>query len=50
MLELINKIPDSVGWTMVGFTMCLCVVVAVKLAVELVKIYRYCKEEGNEND
>ena len=50
MLELINKIPDSVGWTMVGFTMCLCVVIATKLIVEIVKIYRYCKEEGNEND
>ena len=50
MLELICKIPENVGWTMVGFVMCLCVVLATKLIVELVKVYRYCKEVDNEND
>ena len=26
MLELINAIPENVGWTMVGFMMCVCVI------------------------
>ena len=31
MLELICAIPDSIGWTMVGFTEALCVMATFRL-------------------
>jgi hypothetical protein len=39
MLEMINSIPDSIGWTIVGFMACLCVIMFVKVGKTLVQMY-----------
>lgn len=51
MLEMICAIPENVGWTLVGFTACLCCVMAVKLGkiiVQAIKDRLKDEEEGEE--
>ena len=48
MLELINTIPDSVGWTMVGFLMAVCAFGFVVLVKMFVDMWRERKEDGEE--
>ena len=32
MLSMIYSIPENIGWVLVGFTGCLCLVMAIKVA------------------
>ena len=50
MLEIINAIPDSVGWALVGATGMLCVVMWVKVIKILVQMYKDWKEDRNETE
>ena len=45
MLEMICAIPEEIGWAMVGFVACLCVVMAVKLGKLIVRAVRERIEE-----
>ena len=48
MLELINAIPENVGWTMVGFMMCVCAIGFIVLGKTFVDMWRERKEDGEE--
>lgn len=51
MLEFILSIPENIGWAMVGFTVCLCVIMLGKLAkiiVEMIKDRFFDDDEGEE--
>lgn len=48
MLEIINAIPDSVGWALVGATGMLCVVMLIKVIKILVQMYKDRKEDQDE--
>ena len=48
MLELINSIPESIGWAFVGFTTCLCMMMMIKLGKTLVEMWRDWHEEDEE--
>lgn len=48
MLEIINAIPDSVGWALVGATGMLCVVMSVKLIKIFVQMYKDWREDQDE--
>ena len=37
MMEFICAIPEEIGWAIVGFVACLCVVMAVKLCKLIVR-------------
>ena len=37
MMNFICAIPEEIGWAMVGFVACLCVVMAVKLIKTFVR-------------
>ena len=45
MLELLCKIPENVGWALVGAVGMLCVVMAVKLGKILVEMWKDWNEE-----
>jgi hypothetical protein len=45
MLEFICAIPEEIGWAIVGFTACLCVMMAVKVAKLIVRAVRERIEE-----
>lgn len=45
MLEMICAIPEEIGWAMVGFVACLCVVMAVKLGKVFIQMWRNRHEE-----
>lgn len=49
MLELINTIPNNVGWTMVGFLMAVCAFAFVVLVKMFVDMWRERKEVGEED-
>lgn len=40
MLELICSIPENIGWVIVGFTACLCMVMAIKLGKVFIQMWR----------
>ena len=40
MLELINAIPEEIGWTLVGAVGTLCAVMAVKVGKVFVEMWR----------
>lgn len=48
MLNLINSIPEQIGWTLVGFAACLCLVMAVKLGETFVQMWRDRHEDKTE--
>lgn len=45
MMEFICAIPEEIGWAMVGFVACLCVMMAVKLGKLIVRAVRERIEE-----
>ena len=49
MLELINAIPDNVGWTMVGFLMAVFAFAFVVLGKMFVDMWCEHKEVGEED-
>ena len=49
MLELINAIPENVGWTMVGFMMAVCAFGFVVLGKMFVDMWRERKEVDAED-
>jgi len=48
MLEMICKIPEEIGWTMVGFAACLCCVMAIKLGKTVARAIAEWKSEEAE--
>lgn len=49
MLEMICRIPDSIGWTMVGAMAMLCAVMLVRLGKILVQMWKdYHEDEAEE--
>jgi hypothetical protein len=46
MLEMICKIPENIGWVMVGAVGMLCVVVLVKLGKVIAEMIKYRIEEN----
>ena len=48
MLNLINSIPVELGWALVGFTVCLCCIVACKLGKLFVEMWKG-RHEDEEN-
>lgn len=45
MLEIICAIPEEIGWALVGFTACLCLMMAVKLGKVFVQMWHDRKDE-----
>lgn len=45
MLEFICSIPEEIGWTIVGFVACLCLVMACKLGCIFVQMWKDHREE-----
>ena len=50
MLNLILAIPENIGWTMVGASGMLLIVMVVKSIKCAVTMYKEYREEMNEND
>ena len=48
MMELICAIPDSIGWTMVGFFGALTLVMAVKLGKLFIQMWKEWHEDEDE--
>ena len=48
MLEFICAIPEEIGWAIVGFVSCLCVVMMVKLGKVFVQMWKDRHEEEEE--
>lgn len=49
MLEMICRIPDSIGWALVGALAMLCVVMLVKLGKIFVQMWKdYHEDEAEE--
>lgn len=46
MMNFICAIPEEIGWAIVGFVACLCVVMAVKLGKLIVRAVRERIEEN----
>ena len=46
MMNFICAIPEEIGWAIVGFVACLCVMMAVKVAKTIVRAVRERKEEN----
>jgi hypothetical protein len=44
MLELINAIPDEIGWSLVGAAGTVCVIMAVKVGKIFVEMWRERRE------
>lgn len=45
MLNLICSIPEEFGWALVGFTACLCCVMAYKLSKLFVQMWKEWHED-----
>ena len=45
MLNFICSIPEEIGWALVGFTACLCCVMAYKLGKLFVEMWKEYHEE-----
>lgn len=45
MLEFICAIPESIGWALVGFVACLCVMMIAKLGKLFIQMWRERKAE-----
>lgn len=45
MMNFINSIPENIGWVIVGFMACLCVVMACKLGKLFVTAWKENHEE-----
>jgi hypothetical protein len=50
MLELLCKIPDHIGWMLVGIVGTLCAVMLVKLGKLFVQMWKERHEEDNEEE
>ena len=50
MIEMICNIPENIGWTIVGFTACLCCVMAVKLGKIVIEMIKDRLEDGEEEE
>ncbi len=50
MLELINAIPENIGWVIVGFTGCLCCQMILKLGKCLWEMWQERREEDEEEE
>ena len=50
MLELLCKIPENVGWMLVGVAGTLCVIMAIKLGKLFVQMWKEWHEEDNEEE
>jgi uncharacterized membrane protein len=48
MLNLINSIPEEIGWALVGFFACLTLVMAVKLGKIFVQMWKDWHEDEAE--
>ena len=49
MMNLINMIPDHIGWVLVGVTGTLCALMAYKLAKVFVEMYKDWREDLDED-
>ena len=50
MLELLCKIPDHIGWMLVGIVGTLCAVMLFKLGILFVQMWKEWHEEDNEEE
>lgn len=50
MLELICKIPDPIGWALVGSLGTLCGIMLYKLIALFVQMYKERKEDAENDD
>ena len=50
MLEFINSIPENIGWALVGFAICLCVMMMIKLGQTFVEMWRDWHEEETDEE
>lgn len=50
MLELLCKIPDHIGWILVGILGTLCAVMLFKLGKVFVQAWKEWHEENNEEE
>ena len=50
MLELICSIPENIGWAIVGFISCLCLIMFIKLCNVFIEMWRDRKEAGVQED
>jgi len=50
MLELLCKIPDHIGWMLVGIVGILCAVMLFKLGKLFVQMWKEWHEEDNEEE
>lgn len=48
MLEFVCSIPENIGWTLVGFVACLCVIMGIKVAKLLVQMWKDWHEDEEE--
>ena len=46
----IYSIPEEIGWALVGFLSCACVVMAVKVAKTFVEMWRESKMNKDEEE
>ena len=47
LMDLICAIPEEIGWAIVGFVACLCIMVAVDVVKTIVRIVRERKAEND---
>lgn len=48
MMNFICAIPEEIGWAIVGFVACLCVIMAINVAKTIVRAVRERKEIDEE--
>ena len=48
MLEMICRIPEEIGWALVGFVGALALVMAIKLGKTFVQMWKDHREEAEE--
>lgn len=51
MINLLNTIPEHIGWAMVGFLSCALLVMAIKLGRVFVEMYKeWCEDLEAESE
>ena len=45
MINLINAIPENIGWTMIGFLSCALLVMIIKLGRVFIEMYKEWHED-----
>lgn len=50
MMTLICSIPDSIGWTMVGFVGALALIMGIKVTKMLIQMWREWHEDDEESE